>query len=159
MTPKIEAKDSFDIVGFQGIFKTEDAVKELPSLWEVFGYNQFAMSIKPEYGVRIKTDIRPGASYYLIAEAVEHSEALPPEGLTKKTIPAMTWAIFTYQGPFFETVAKGLADIHDNWLPAQADYTISEDYTVEKFDNPSNYEDGMKDNAFSCEIWVPVIKK
>ncbi|GGP12102.1 AraC family transcriptional regulator [Oceanobacillus neutriphilus] len=74
------------------------------------------------------------------------------EGLDVLEVPAYTWAIFSSQGSFPETMQETWAKIASEWLP-------SSDYELVKAPEISVVEDYSNlDNVYS-EIWMAVRKK
>ncbi|MFD1064848.1 AraC family transcriptional regulator [Oceanobacillus locisalsi] len=79
-------------------------------------------------------------------------EAGPFEGLDVVEVPAHTWAVFSSQGPFPQTMQETWAKIAAEWLP-------SSDYELVKAPEISFVEDDRDlDNVYS-EIWMAVQKK
>ena len=54
---------------------------------------------------------------------------------------------------------------HDNekifkeWLPNSNDFEIAGGYNIEMYTDPSKYENGIMDEKYYAEVWVPIKKK
>jgi len=95
---------------------------------------------------------------YLIADPCE-ADAPAPDGLVKREIPALTWAIFPCRGPMPHALQDVNTRIYTEWLPALKEYEFAAGYCVEYYDNPMNYPMGTGDENYYCEIWIPIRQK
>ncbi|WP_218672707.1 AraC family transcriptional regulator [Oceanobacillus timonensis] len=76
----------------------------------------------------------------------------PFEGLDVVDVSAHTWAIFSSQGPFPQTMQETWAKIAAEWLP-------SSDYELVKAPEVSFVEDDSDLNNVYSEIWMAVQRK
>ncbi|HYG57292.1 MAG TPA: AraC family transcriptional regulator [Symbiobacteriaceae bacterium] len=98
-------------------------------------------------------DMQPDqeAFTYMIASV----GSLPPdaEGLTQRTIPAATWAIFTAVGPVPQAITSVFGRIFQEWLPATG-YEVAEGPEMEV------YLPGDVNAAdYRSEVWIPIARK
>ena len=75
------------------------------------------------------------------------------EGMTMKTIPEATWAVFTFKGETGAKVAEAVTRIVTEWFP-QSQYVRNEDVPM-----LDTYPDGVMDENYTWEIWMPVLNK
>ena len=45
------------------------------------------------------------------------------------------------------------------WLPNSNDYEIAAGYNIEMYSNPKDYKNGLDDEKYYCDIWIPIKKK
>lgn len=76
-----------------------------------------------------------------------------------KTIPKFTWVIFPCYGPGPSAIQETNKKIFSEWLPNCRDYEIAAGYNIEMYNDPVNYKDGILDENYYSEIWIPVKKK
>jgi len=170
MNFRIEKKGSFQIMGLAGYTKIGKLEWE-GTLWQEFldgngkdGSGTFNKAFwnkgKPSYytaplwqvgaydfhSVEGKTPTIIGAEYKGTKPDVE--------GMSMKTIPETTWAVFTIKG---ETGPKAMDEaftrIITEWFP-QSQYARNE--TIPHLDV---YPDGKVDENYTWEIWMPVLSK
>ncbi|QQK74923.1 AraC family transcriptional regulator [Salicibibacter cibarius] len=87
--------------------------------------------------------------YYLAAATTKQA----PENLERLDIPALTWAVFTVEGPFPDALQDVWGRIFSEWFPS-SDYELT--------DGPEilwNEEDAEEGSTVKSEIWIPVAKK
>jgi len=73
------------------------------------------------------------------------------KGITTKTIPESTWAVFTFKGETGSKVGEAITRIITEWFP-QSGYVRNE--TVPMLDS---YPGGQIDENYEWEIWMPVV--
>lgn len=49
--------------------------------------------------------------------------------------------------------------IYSEWLPNCKDYEIAAGYCIEMYEDPAKYENGVQDENYYSELWIPVKKK
>ena len=49
--------------------------------------------------------------------------------------------------------------IFSEWLPNCKDYEIADGYNIEMYSDVSKYENGVENEDYYYEIWIPVKKK
>jgi len=172
---RIEKKSSFQIMGLAGYHHSfdENCQEEQwqDSLWGQFldggsgadGSGTFNQALwnkgKPSYytapfwqvgaydfhSVDGKTPLIIGAEYKGAKPDVE--------GMTVKTIPEATWAVFTFKGETGSKVGEAITRIVTEWFP-QSQYVRNE-----KVPMLDVYPDGTIDENYTWEIWMPVLNK
>ncbi|MEG1578851.1 MAG: GyrI-like domain-containing protein, partial [Oscillospiraceae bacterium] len=81
------------------------------------------------------------------------------EGFVTRTIPAFTWAVFPCVGAMPDAMQGTNRKIFTEWLPGCKDYEFAAGYIVEMYNAPDNYKNGVQDENYYSEIWIPVKKK
>ena len=82
-----------------------------------------------------------------------------PANCVVKEIPKFTWAIFSCIGKSSITMKETNEKIFKEWLPNSNDYEIAAGYNIEMYSNPKDYKNGLDDEKYYCEIWIPIKKK
>lgn len=90
-----------------------------------------------------------GELTHLIGVATMSTEAA--EGLDLVEIPALTWAIFSSDGPYPQDMQQTTARVYGEWL-AEAPYELD---GFRMF----SFSDVREDNTAYSEIWMPVRRK
>ena len=49
--------------------------------------------------------------------------------------------------------------IFKEWLPNSNEYEIAAGYNVEMYSDPTEYENGIMNEKYYTEVWIPVKKK
>lgn len=87
--------------------------------------------------------------YYLAAATTKQA----PENLDQLDVSALTWAVFTIEGPFPKALQDVWGRIFSEWLPS-SDYELAEGPEI------LWNEEGAKEGSMAkSEIWIPVAKK
>ena len=166
---RIEKMDSFQIMGLAGYTSNTDEWEN--SLWGQFldggnggnGSETFNQALwnegKPSYytapfwqigaydfqSVDGKTPTIIGAEYKGTKPNIK--------GMTMKTIPEATWAVFTFKGETGSKVGEAITRIITEWFP-QSQYVRNENVPMLDV-----YPDGEIDENYAWEIWIPVLSK
>ena len=160
MDYKIVKKAPFTVIGVSAVFKYETADHEIPQFWLEFNRSGKNALIDSMYGISIDKDMGGNEFKYLIADNYNPLNEIPTNFVTQ-VIPEYTWAVFSCKGALINTGA--LHDIHKKifteWLPQNKDYEIAAGYHIEMYSNPADYLNGIEDENYYSEIWVPVRKK
>lgn len=90
---------------------------------------------------------------------IYHPSADIPPGLTVRTIPEFTWAVFPCKGALSQSMQLVNTQIFSKWLPGRQDYELSAGYCVEMYDAAGKYPNGTNDENYYAEIWIPIKKK
>ncbi|SHH95790.1 AraC family transcriptional regulator [Clostridium collagenovorans DSM 3089] len=158
MDYKIVEKDAFKIGGVSKIFKYESAFVDIPSFWNEHISQGTLKEVCGKYGVNIDEEMSGNEFEYLIAGDYSGDKE-EIEGYVVKTIPKFTWAIFPCYGPGPSAIQETNKKIFSEWLPNCRDYEIAAGYNIEMYNDPVNYKDGILDENYYSEIWIPVKKK
>lgn len=164
MDYKIVKKESFSVLGVAKNFTYENAKQGITQFWTELGHYKNGNLVCGMFGVNIheeaiKCDGDSESEFeYLVADLYNPSMDIP-EGLTVRTIPALTWAVFPIKGPAPEALQDVNTKIFSEWLPAITNYEIAAGICIEMYDLPSNYPNGISDENYYTEIWIPVKKK
>ena len=160
MDYKIVKKAPFTVIGVSAVFKYETADHEIPQFWLEFNRSGKNALIDSMYGISIDKDMSGSEFEYLIADHYNPLKEIPA-GFVTHCIPEYTWAVFSCKGALINTGA--LHDIHKKifteWLPQNKDYEIAAGYHIEMYSNPADYLNGIEDENYYSEIWIPVRKK
>lgn len=158
MEYKIIEKDSFTVLAASKQFKYENAKQEVPHFWQEHYANGNGKYVCGMYGINIDEQMGNESFEYLIADIYNPTNEIP-EGLITKTIPAFTWAVFPCVGPMPVALQNVNTKIFSEWLPALKEYEFAAGYCVEMYDAPDKYPNGIQDEKYYSEIWIPVKKK
>ena len=88
-----------------------------------------------------------------------NSELKVPKDFEIVEIPKFTWVIFSCIGKSSITIKETNEKIFKEWLPNSNDYEIASGYNIEMYSNPKDYKNGIDDEKYYCEIWIPIKKK
>jgi AraC family transcriptional regulator len=158
MNYKIVEKEAFTVLGATRKFHYDTAKTEIPSFWtEHFqkGNGKFVCGM---YGICIDESMGTDEFEYLIADNYS-PEAPVPEGMVTRLIPKHTWAIFPCVGPMPNALQDTNHRIFSEWLPGCRDYELAAGYNVEMYDDPTKFSNGLQDEKYYTEVWIPVKKK
>lgn len=158
MDYKMVEKDAFMVVGLSQILPYENAMQEIPRLWEAFMRTEKSDAICSMYGINIDESMSGSQFEYLIADNYDAAVAIP-EGFVTKTIPKHTWAIFTCRGPMPQAMQDTNKKIYSEWLPNCKEYEIAAGYCIEMYGDPTKYPKGTQDPDYASELWIPVKQK
>ena len=147
MDYKITEKESFKVLASVKKFDYETCKQEIPKFW------QHGM-----YGINIDEKMGGEDFDYMIADLLA-PDTVVPENLTVKTIPSFTWAVFSCDGPMPEAFRDVHTKIFSEWLPALKKYEFAAGYCIEAYDDPGKYKNGVCDENYHAEIWIPIKEK
>ena len=170
MDCKITPMFPFKVIGFQKEFDYETAYAEIPRFWDeicekyannVYAGNDPANPYEQalvdncigEYGVCID-DIGCCKFRYLIAG--KYTGGSVPEGMALYEFPRGEWAVFDCIGPNPQTLQSVNTRVFREWLPANPDYELCGNATVEWYDCINGEP---TDPDYHSAIWVPVKRK
>lgn len=157
MEYKIQEKESFKVVGFSKTFKYEEAFEEIPKMWQEFS-NINNNKICPMYGVNMDINMSGNEFDYTICDNYKEGMDIPPDMIIQE-IPKLTWAIFPCYGPSFKSMPELNNKIFKEWLPNSNEYEISAGYNIEMYSDPNEFENGVMDEKYYTEVWIPIKKK
>lgn len=166
---RIEKKDSFQIMGLAGYSRFDDEWEG--SLWWQFLDQDNGAGSGKTYNQVLYNNNNP--SYYTTpfwqvgaydAQAIDCNtptiigaeyKGQKPDAkwLAMKTIPAATWAVFTFYGETGAKVGEAITRIVTEWFP-QSQFVRNE--SVPLLDS---YPPGKIDENYAWEIWMPVHSK
>lgn len=153
MDYKIEGMDAFCVYGLERTFHEDTSFAEIPKFWEEFFREGYQKIICPMYGVCLETCCGDDSFQYLIGDNCA-PDAIVPEGLTKREIPAHLWAKFRCTGALPESIQNMNRRIYGEWLPGNAEYEAADPINIEVY-----YEGETNAADRHSEIWLPVKKK
>ena len=170
MDCKITPMFPFKVIGFQKEFDYETAYAEIPRFWDeicekyannVYAGNDPANPYEQalvdncigEYGVCID-DMDGGKFRYLIAG--KYTGGSVPEDMVLYEFPRGEWAVFDCIGPNPQTLQSVNTRVFREWLPANPDYELCGNATVEWYDCINGEP---TDPDYHSAIWVPVKRK
>lgn len=158
MNYKIVKKEQFTLVGVSKVFKYEEAAAEVPKLWADFNRTGKNDSICSRYGVSIDRDMGGNEFEYMIADNYNPVNEITDDFVTK-TIPEHIWAVFACIGVNPHAIQDVQNKIFSEWLPACKEYEIAAGYNIEMYSDPAEYANGVQDEKYYCEVWIPVRPK
>ena len=159
---RIEKKESFQIMGLSG-YDSAEKEGSLTPLWNKFMkeydpklWNNGRPSYYTEPFYQVSAYFcTPGSDKVKTIIGAEYKEA-KPEGITLsvETIPAATWAVFSFYGQTgYDKYDEAYTRILTEWLPASQ---YRRDETAPNLDV---YPSGEVNENYTWEIWVPVLRK
>ena len=157
MDYRITKKDSFTVMGVSGTFAYEGANESIPQFWAEHykkGNDKYVCGM---FGVNMDEQMGGSEFEYLIADIYNPIDDIP-EGFVTRTIPAFTWAVFSGRGAMPDAMRDINTKIFSEWLPALRDYEFAAGYCIEMYDDDSKYPNGIQDENYYYEIWIPVKK-
>ena len=158
MDYRITKKDSFTVIASSKQFSYENAKKEIPTFWQEHYASGKGEYVCGMFGINIDEKMGNEEFEYLIADIYNPAMDVP-EGLVIKTIPAFTWAVFPCKGAMPTALQDVSTKIFSEWLPALKEYEFAAGYCIEMYDAANKYPNGMQDENYYSEIWIPVKKK
>lgn len=158
MDYKILHKDAFTVLANARTFPYEGAKTTIPQFWQEHYASGKGKNVMGTYGINIEPTKEHDKFEYLIADLCQPGQAAP-EGLTIRTIPVFTWAVFPCVGAMPNALQDVNTRIFTEWLPGIQDYEFAAGYCVEYYDDPTKYPKGTQDESYYCEIWIPVKKR
>lgn len=159
---RIEKKESFQIMGLSG-YDSAEKEGSLTPLWNKFMkeydpklWNNGRPSYYTEPFYQVSAYFcTPGSDKVKTIIGAEYKEA-KPEGITLsvETIPAATWAVFSFYGQTgYDKYDEAYTRILTEWLPTSQ---YRRDETAPNLDV---YPSGEINENYTWEIWVPVLRK
>lgn len=158
MEYKIVEKDAFAVLGVSKKFLYDDAKSEIPKFWAQHYQAGKGSTVCGMYGVNIDESMAGKEFEYLIADDYNGTGEVP-SGFIIRTIPAFIWAVFPCIGAMPNAMQEVNQKIFSEWLPNCKDYEFAAGYNVEMYNNPTDYPNGVQDEKYYSEIWIPVKKK
>jgi len=162
MNFRIEKKESFQIMGLSGYESAEcEPGDKLPSLWREFMDNhnsRFMWNSSDSYYsspfwqiAAYGYDSRDGKTKVIIGAEYKGRKL---EGMAIETIPAATWAVFTFNSPTgSDYVPAAYTRIATEWFPGSRYRRDESVPSLEVFPG------GAIDENYKWEIWMPVLGK
>ncbi|MEG0273050.1 MAG: AraC family transcriptional regulator [Hydrogenoanaerobacterium sp.] len=158
MDYKIVKKDAFTVIAAAKKFPYENAQTAVPEFWAEHYRSGKNQTVCGMYGINIDEEMGGKEFEYLLADDYDGNTPVP-EGFVIRTIPAFTWAVFPCVGAMPSAMPETNRKIFTEWLPACKDYEFAAGYNVEMYNDPADYKNGVQDEAYYSEIWIPVKKK
>ena len=158
MDYKIEEKQAFTVIGVSRTFQYEEATMEIPKLWNEHYATGKGATVCGMYGINIDEAMAGKEFEYLIADDYDGVSAVP-DGFITKTIPAFTWAVFPCTGAMPSAMQSTNQKIFSEWLPNCKDYEFAAGYNIELYNDPTEYAQGVQDDAYYSELWIPIKRK
>lgn len=158
MDYKIVSKAAFTIIGISKVLRYEEAAAESPKLWAAFYESGKDVHVRSVYGVSIDEQMDGDRFEYWVADNYDPAHDIA-QGFSTRTIPAHTWAVFACKGAASHVMPEVHRQIFAEWLPGCRDYEIAAGYHVEMYGDPAAYANGVQDDSYYSEIWIPVRQK
>jgi predicted transcriptional regulator YdeE len=151
MEPRIEKKGKFNVVGIECHTTLKDNLEKntIPRLWQEMLIPQVSRikNITGDYGIGLEKfdPVYTDEIYHLACFEVSKIEDIP-QGMIAKTIPAATYAVFSYPDDG-DLVSNGniIRYVFSEWL-AKSGYTWASDYTFETY----------RDISPKTELYIPI---
>ncbi|MBR1606397.1 MAG: AraC family transcriptional regulator [Clostridia bacterium] len=157
MDYRIVDKPEFKVIGCSKLIPFGEGMAQCPAFWDEHMASGRGKTVVGEYAVCFDEAMDGKVFKYMIADAYAPEKELP--GFEAVTIPAYTWAVFPCIGPMPRVLQETTERIFSEWLPQNKEYEIAAGISVEYYHDPMDYPQGTKDEAYYCEVWVPVKRK
>lgn len=157
MDYKIVEKPELKFVGVSNTFKYENAFIEVPKHWQNV-MSKYAPNICGMFGINRDKDMGCNNFEYIIADIYDEKKA-KIEGIQTFTVPAFKWAIFPCIGQCVKVMQETNKKIFSEWLPNNETYKIADGYCIEMYSDARNFANGINDDKYYSELWIPVIEK
>lgn len=158
MDYRIEKKEAFTVLCRKATFSYEEGPSKVPAFWQEHFAAGGAQTVRGLYGINMDETMKGDTFDYLIADPYDPAVAIP-EGFTTYTIPAHTWAVFPCRGKMTEAMQAVNRQIFSEWLPAHSDIDLAAGINVECYDDAAKYPNGIQDENYYSEVWLPIRKK
>lgn len=158
MDYKFVEKEEFTVIGIAKTFSYDNPAAEIPKFWAECHNTDAKKAICGMYGINMDETMSGKEFEYMIAGPYNGTSDIP-DGFITKTIPAFTWAIFPCIGRLPHTLQLTNQKIFSEWLPGLKDYEFAAGYNIEMYDDPAKYKNGVVDDQYYSEVWIPVKKK
>lgn len=146
------------VMGVSKRFKYDSAFEEIPKFWDEHCKSGKGKFVCGMYGISIDESMGSEEFEYLIADNyIPWNEV--PDGCVTKVIPKHTWAVFPCKGAMPKSLQNTNQKIFSEWLPNCRDYEVAAGYNIELYSNASDYPNGIHDENYYSEVWIPVKKK
>ncbi len=158
LTPRFTDKDAFTLIGLTQRF-AQGRTEDIPALWEglMARFEEIPSQIPGRaYGFGSMIEDEEGAFDYLAAVEVE-ADTLPPEGMVRRQVPALHYAVFTHKAddPDLSThLPRSMNHIFGVWLPASG-YELAAGFDFELYDE--RFDSASKTGEI--DIYLPVLQK
>ena len=157
MDYKIVKKKSFTVLGNPKRFSYETCKDEIPKFWQEHYASGKGKYVCGMFGVNIDEQMGGKEFEYMIADIYNPAKEVP-EGFAVHTVPEFTWAVFSCDGPMPKAFQDVNKKIFSEWLPAIKEYEFAAGCCIEMYDDVSKYPNGVQDENYHSEIWIPVKK-
>lgn len=158
MDYKVVEKETFTVMGVSRNFKYDTAYDEIPKFYTEHYQSEKCKTVCGMYGISIDENKGNKEFEYLIADNYLPWNEIP-DGFVARTFPKHTWAVFPCNGGMPKSLQDVNTKIFSEWLPNCKDYEIAAGYNIEMYSDPSEYENGINDENYYSEIWIPIKKK
>lgn len=155
---RIEDKETFSIIGLKNSIDYKKAKTEVEKSWKTFFIKNMLGKLKPKYEVNVDKNMRGDYFDYIIGDDYNPNNKYS-KNYEVINIPKFTWAIFPCVGKASESIKDINEKIFKEWLANNNNYSIADGYNIVMYSNPKEYKNGINDEKYYCEIWIPVIKK
>ena len=166
MEPRIVRKESFKVVGMEitTTLRSNWANRDIAKLWTRFHarMDEIVNRTNPPVAYGICGNVAEEPSPPEKTEDTEYTDLVSveasgfddiPEGMTGRTIPERTYAVFTHKGPLFPNHLQQTYDyIYGTWVP-QSGYELDGGFDFEFYDERFTAVD---DDASELDIYVPI---
>lgn len=146
------------MIGNSKIISYEEAERDVPNFWMDYVQSGKSDLICSQLGISIDEEMGEDKFEYWIGDYYQPGTPIP-DGFLTKVIPAHTWAIFSCKGESATALPRLHQQIFTEWLPNCRDYEIADGYHIEQYDDPKDYPNGVQDEHYHCEIWIPIKQK
>jgi AraC family transcriptional regulator len=157
MEYRIEKKPAFKVMGLLKDFSYENANTEIPQFWNEVFMQGLERPVLGMYGVCFDEEMAGNEFSYMIADDLDEEQAAKKH-LDVHAIKEHTWAVFPCRGPMPLPLQEVNRKIFSEWLPVSS-YEIAEGYNIEYYSNPEDFINGMQDDEYYAEVWIPVKEK
>lgn len=146
----IEQKNELTIMGMERRFCYEKCFQAIPMFWDECQAAGLDRHIGEAVGVCFDADGEADTFAYMVGGFCD-ADTPVPEGLVRRTIPAMTWANFECTGPIPESIQALNRRIFTDWLPSNGQYELAAGMNIEWYGGGD-----MQSPDYRCGLMIPV---
>ncbi|MDQ0111035.1 GyrI-like domain-containing protein [Paenibacillus harenae] len=158
MDYRIEEKEAFTVIGKSIEVTCRDGqnLRDIPKFWAECHGNGSVQQVEEAgnggnlLGICLEMKPEQGDFTYMIAAETKQDHT---DGLTLRTIPACTWAIFASVGSLPDAIQTVFGRIYQEWFPATG-YEHADGPEIEVYPMGDTTADDYR-----CEVWIPIVKK
>ena len=157
MDYRIEKKNEFTVIANAKTFAYENGKELIPQFWQEHYSSDKVKTVCGEFGINIDEKMGEDTFEYLIADIYKGQTI--PDGLVLRKSPSFDWAIFSCKGAMPTALQDVTTKIFTEWLPVFNEYEFAAGYCVEMYDDPKKYKNGILDENYYSEVWIPGRRK
>ena len=149
---EIVKKAQFTVMGVSRKFNSKTSYQDIPKFWQEHTDGKIGEEICGTYGICFDDSEGDEFTYYIADDYAPWLDT--PSSVEVMIIPEHTWAVFPCNGPLPEALQSVNTKIWKEWLPANKQYRLADNFNIEWYTPPC--ENPEEDYS---EIWIPIEEK